>query len=939
MRIDFNTLQRNNIEEPTVTAAARESGPSKNTSGVPADGIIFGHSEDNIFSRERSKKKSAAEQAEQSELLGVETQMDQMLIVAQTMSPQDAKKLSEEGYNMSELDPQDAVNSLDRMKIKLAEAGVNVAGYTDTVSADKVSEVTGRMVSSADLVSESEPYFDTGETEDSIADTLRSYDLPATEDNIASVKEALGMAAELKELSESARLFLASENMEPTIENVFLAEYKSGRAFPSGSAKYLADDSGYVGRAAGNEKSTDQDPGFEKQIESLIEKAGYEADPVIKKDALDMVEAGVPLTAESLRVYEDTKNIDLRPSKREITEALASGKTAKDAYLISDYKNIKAERITKEAALLMTSDVNLKNLDKDLSIDTGYLERDVESLKTREKEIFDLLEETLSVRKDILNAPAALLGDQDVLDHFSRLKDLKVWEQNSLLQGAETVNLEAVHEKAGSLTKDFERIASTYEAVGTEVRADLGDNIRKAFANTDFEEILKGIGEERTPENERAVRIASYSRIEVTAENIKRIGEADRSLTDMLDKLTPGRVLKLIRDNVNPLEVSVEELDERLSDYVDEEGRPAEDFARYLVLERNSGNITEEEAASYIGIYRLVNAINSGDHRALGALVASGAELNFSNLLSAVRTGQKAHVDHYIDENFGGLDTVFTREGSRIDEMIRAAFTPDSGAEDEYYEDEARMFAEAAKAEEELFRALSAADMPVSAASITAYEQLLYEGGNRFAEELYKNAAPKTRERMKKAGEKVLKNLGEGDAEKIKESYDEMVKAELIGAFEGETLDIRALQTKDRVLSIKRALADTEEYNLPAEIGEELININLKIKHGEKENSVDIYFETGEFGAVHGRFRMTTGVRGTISCAKAAGDGFMRDRLEAMTEAVSKVSGKETYLSVGDTDIPGDQAAMDGESVESAVLYRIAKAVLDTVLDTASGEA
>ena len=57
----------------------------------------------------------------------------------------------------------------------------------------------------------------------------------------------------------------------------------------------------------------------------------------------------------------------------------------------------------------------------------------------------------------------------------------------------------------------------------------------------------------------------------------------------------------------------------------------------------------------------------------------------------------------------------------------------------------------------------------------------------------------------------------------------------------------------------------------------------------------------------------------------------MRDRLDAMTEAVSKVSGKETYLSVGDTDIPGDQEAMDGERVESAELYRIAKAVLDTV--------
>ena len=932
MRIDFNTLQRNNIEESQVTAATVKSGPSKTTSGVPADGIMFGHSEDNIFSRERSGKKSALDQAEQSDLLGVETQMDQMLIVAQTMSPQDAKKLSEEGYNMAELDPEDAVNSLDRMKIKLAEAGVNVAGYTDTVSADKVSEVTGRMVSSADLVSESEQYFDAGETEESIADTLRSYDLPATKDNIASVKEALGMAAELKELSDSARLFLASLGMEPTIENIFMAEYSSGRAFPQGSAKYLADDTGYVGRAAGSEKSAESDPGFEKQIEGLIEKAGYEADPEIKRDALDMVEAGVPLTAESLRIYEDTKSIDLRPSKKEITEALASGKTAKDAYLILDYKNIKAERITKEAALLMTSDVNLKNLDKDFSIDTGYLERDVESLKTREKEIFDLLEETLSVKRDILSAPAALLGDRDVLDHFSRLRDLKGQEQISALQGEGPVNLTAIHEKAGILTKDFERLASTYEAVGTEVRADLGDNIRKAFANTDFDEILKGIGAEHTPENERAVRIASYSHIEVTAENIERIGDADRNLTDVLDKLTPGRVLKLIKENVNPLEVSVEELNERLSDYVDEEGRPAEDFAKYLVSERNSGNITEEEAASYIGIYRLVNAINSGDHRAVGALIASGAELNFSNLLSAVRTGAKAHVDHYIDENFGGLDSLVTGEGSRIDEMIRAAFTPDDGAEDKYYEEEARKFAGAAKAEEELLRSLSAADVPISAANITAYEQLLYEGGNRFAKELYENAAPKTRDRMKKAGEKVLKSLGEGEAEKIKESYDEMVKAELIGAFEGETLDIRALQSKDRVLSIKKALADTEEYNLPAEIGEEIININLKIKHGEKENSVDIYFETGEFGAVHGRFRMTTGVRGTISCAKAAGDGFMRDRLDAMTEAVSKVSGKETYLSVGDTDIPGDQEAMDGERVESAELYRIAKAVLDTVL-------
>ncbi|MBQ9605875.1 MAG: hypothetical protein IJV16_01705 [Lachnospiraceae bacterium] len=236
MRIDFNQLQTKNVEDPAVTAAPLKSGSSKNaskTSAIPADGIMFGHSEENILSRDRSKKNSIVDQAEQASMIGVDTQMDQMLIVAQTMSPQDAKKLSEEGYDMSEMDPADAVNSLDRMKIKLAEAGVNVAGYTDTVSADKVAEVTGQFVDSASLATDSyaaaeaenpaDPYFTPDVSDKEIADTLTSYDLPATKDNIESVKEAVNMASELQALTDNTRLFLAEEGLEPTIENVFKA--------------------------------------------------------------------------------------------------------------------------------------------------------------------------------------------------------------------------------------------------------------------------------------------------------------------------------------------------------------------------------------------------------------------------------------------------------------------------------------------------------------------------------------------------------------------------------------------------------------------------------------------------------------------------------------------------------------------------------------------
>ena len=965
MRIELNQLQTKNIEDPAVSAVPAKNGSSKSTLksadlfSINTDGILFGHSEDNILSRDRIKKKTVADQAAEASALGVETQMDQMLVVAQTMSPMDAQKLSEEGYDMGELDPSEAVNSLDRMKIRLAEAGVNVAGYTDTISADKVAEVTGQTVDSGILASErseniinidsasvySDPYFTPESTDVEIAKTLKAFDLPASNENILSVREAINMTSELKDISENTKMFLASDEMEPTIQNVFIAEYSSGKADFGSQARFVAEDTGYLSRT-GNVNPTKQNeisasnnpnPELDRQISDIIEKAGFVETDEIKNAALRMIGAGIPLTAGSVRSYEDAGKAGILPIKREIMEAIAAGRSGKEAYLISGYKAIKAERVSKEAALSMAADTNLKNIDKDRRIDTGYLERDVESLKEKEKDAFDLLERTLSVKSDILAAPSELIADSNILDLFS--KELKKTTESipgpGLMEkeAVPAASLADIHEKAAVLEEKYERMAQTYEAVGTEVRADLGDNIKKAFANTDFAALLKDLGVTNSIENERAVRIASYSKLELTSENIEKISEADARLTRLLDNLTPSRVLRLIRDNVNPLEVSIRSLEDKLSEYEEKENRPIEDFAKYLVSERDRGNITEEEATSYIGIYRFVNSLNNGDHRAVGALVATGAELNFANLLSAIRTGNKGHIDRYIDENFGGLDAKLSGNNTRIDQMIRSAFSPDSDQPDQdMYEEDSRKFAEAAKAEAEIYRALEEADIPRSANNITAYEQLTAERGSRFAKELYDSASSRSRERMKKAGEKVLNSLIDGDSEKIRESFDEMVKAELIGALEGEKLDIRALQSKDKILSVKGALADSGEYNVPTEFKGEIININLKLRHGENQNSVDIYFETDDFGSVHAGLRVTDGIRGVITCERAAGDDYMRDRLGRIVETVSGVSGKNTDLYVGNREIPDEQSAMDGKKAGSAELYRIAKAVLDSVL-------
>ncbi len=981
MRIDLNMLQSKNLEESSVPAATIKNDASHVSKPVKGGGVFLDHAQDTILKQDRSKKRSIAEQAEQIDLMGPKAHMDQMIIVSSTMSEQDAKKLSEEGFDLSEMEPGDAVNSLDRMKVRLAEAGVNVAGYTDTVSSREASEILGRTVNlAAQPVIQNDPavftatdsgsailsdpasrvmpdpaagaiteaaegFFDKAVTEDEIALTLTAFDLPVTEANTASVMEAVNMASQLGPVGDDVRIYMTDNEMEPTIENLFAAEF-SGAGMRRGDAeRYVTNDMGYLGKSgnlertvstevpekAGEDKAAGPYEGIEEQIREIAAEAGYEGDDEVIRDAFDLVNAGVPLTKESIRMYEDTKSIDIRPSKKALMEAIASGQPAKKAYLVRDYNNIKSERILKESALSISTDVNRKLADKEVRLDTSYLEKDVESLKAREKEAFDLLEETLSVRSDILKAPADILGDDRILDALGSMgygREIPAGQEGT----AGDVTLRDIHERIPDHARVYEEAGRTYEAVGTEVRADLGDSIRKAFANTDFKAILEDKGLEDNPINERAVRIIANDHLELTKENIEKIASADRELNSVLDALTPNRVLKMIKNNINPLEMGINELGEKLLMLQDEEHAPVEDFAKYLVSERQKGNITEEEATSYVGIYRLVNAINSGDHSAIGTVLSSGMEMNFTNLLSAVRTSKKAHIDQYIDENFAGIERVAGESTQRIDAMIRTAYSGEDYKE-EQYKDEARSFAEAAKADEEIYRMLEEADLPQSARNVNAYEQLMSRGGNPFIQDLMKDTSEKAKERIKDQRDRVLDAMGSGDPEKLKEAYDEMVESELIGAFEGERIDIRALQSREKVINIKKSLAKNENYHIPVEFEGEIININLQIRHGEKRNLVDIYFETDVFGPVHMNLNFEDKVSGRIITGNPSGRDHFKEKLDSIRSAIEEASGKETDLKVGNKEIADDHEAMDGEvRTGSAMLYRTAKAALDAIL-------
>ncbi|MBR4781162.1 MAG: hypothetical protein IK014_07385 [Lachnospiraceae bacterium] len=179
---------------------------------------------------------------------------------------------------------------------------------------------------------------------------------------------------------------------------------------------------------------------------------------------------------------------------------------------------------------------------------------------------------------------------------------------------------------------------SSYESSSTEVRRDLGDSIKKAFAGS-VDSLLTANGLDVTEGNRRAVRILGYNSMEITAESIEEIKYFDAKVTGLIDKMTPPVVMTMIRDGINPLECTIDELDEKVSSILKEQGNTAEQkYSEFLVRMEETNSITQNERNAYIGIYRLLYNVEKNDGAAIGSLLQSGRDLTFGNLLTEERT-------------------------------------------------------------------------------------------------------------------------------------------------------------------------------------------------------------------------------------------------------------------------------------------------------------
>lgn len=902
----------------------------------------------------KEKGKSLIELQQEAENTNVAVQQDYMTVMSNTMSEEDYAKLQEEGFHFEGLDPETAVSIVDKIKAELARSGQHIAGYTDDLDMDTLAAAVGSEALAAAVVQ-----------------SFQQADIPLTEENLGDLAQAWNMATELKPLEEGAVSYLIDNELEAEIWNLYLAQNSGADKGTAGAPKYYAEDvRGYYTQSA-----TAEDKGeLLEQIDNIIRQTGREADEQSRKAAEWLLSRDLPLTAENLDRLDKLEDLKLPVSEKEFAEAaaaaIAEGKKPIHGELSHRDKNIyekaaeiaayyqsseaseanagklTARRQLEEIRLRMTAEVNVKLLKSGFSIDTAPMEELVEALKQAEAELAEQYfpEDVQAVEK--------YRSFRQTNTVISELPGLPAQVLGTFAENQATASLEEFHREGKALQDTYEKAQSGYETLMTAPRSDLGDSIKKAFANVD--DILQDMELELTEENRRAVRILGYNRMEMTVQNIDAVRAADRQVQTVVEKMTPASVMKMIKDGVNPLEKSFADLEAYFDELPEDYLNASESYSRFLYgLEKNH-EITEEERAGYIGIYRLLRQLEKSDGKAVGTLVNTRAEMQFSNLLSAVRSGKVQSLDVKVTDELGAV-TELMRKGESISDQIARAFVRDAGevlTEVSYSEEAMREYnrvsleeiRQAAQADGESIAMLQRGELPANADNLIAAQALAHGTEDIFAAAGKKRETSEQRQSASEADTQVLHSLDLWqkleERDTFQEAYSETVEqavqeAEEASFEEADTsLDVRRLQLLHKQLTVVSSLARQEEYIVPMYIGDTLSRVHLTFERsGEEKSTVKINVQLGEEEALSAVLSLENNIVSGIFTGKTQNEVMKLQRVADTFKEEAKESWTVGEFSIvtADRTAAGINTSGSEERTDNAELYRVAKVFLHAV--------
>lgn len=978
MKITFQPTESPEIGKQNTTKQSEVKSSGKNY----ACGAFFGRNSDEnwIGGKKSGKGKTMTEIQQEAGAVDVGIQQDYKTVLSNTMSSEDYARLEEEGFDFSGMDPETAVTIVDKIKAELARSGQHIAGYTDNLDMDTLAAALGSEILAG-----------------AISDSFQEADIPLTEENIDSVKRAWDMAAQLNAPTEGSYQYMADNAMEPEVWNFYLSQssgaMQGGNAGqggrPVGQPRFYAEDvQGYYAESAQGDSAQH----LQTEIDKLLGREGLDANEENRQAAQTLLEGGIPITKENLARLQELKSVEFPVSEKTFAhaaaEAVSEGKDPVHSNLAGgkniyekagelldyfwngienniDLNDIVARRQLEEVRLRMSAEVNVKLLKSGFSIDTAPMEELVEALRQAEVEVaakyfpgdaeavskYQLYRTTNDVTGEIPDLPAQLLGTWSAEEHIGTLAEF--------------------HTEGKALQDTLEKAQTSYETLMTAPRKDLGDSIRKAFSNVDA--ILEDLGLEITEANRRAVRILGYNRMEIDAANVRRVQIADEQVQSVVEKMTPASTLKMIRDGRNPLDMSFAELEAYFDSLPEEYEDSSKSYSRFLYgLEQNK-QITEQEREAYIGIYRMLHQIDVSDGAAVGALVNVGAEIHFSNLLSAVRSGKFKSMDVSVTDEFGGTVEII-RKGRSISEQIAKGFVnvtnkilTEVSYSDEsdaaYREMELAQVRQAAASDAESVEMLIRGKLPQNAENLLAAQALSGRNYNPFKEWKLKktqmsglNTAERNGEAEHSGADSVVADLTGylDDKEDFQTHYQEMVDAldaevKEMSLQADTSMDVRSMRLLHKQLSVAGSMAREEEYIFPMYIGQELTKVHLTLEKGMEEKgsvriSVDINDEEHLEGHFHAQNGKITGflignTESEVMKLQNAADIFTSfiqndsenaweiDSLPIVNRQENTVSQRK-QASVNREVYGGEETYKDVDNTE---LYRIAKVFLEAV--------
>lgn len=667
---------------------------------------------------ETEEKKSVIKTYEEESVLDAAERKNQMVVLSNTTSAEDYAKMQEEGFSLDETTSNTIVTETDKIKAQLAKAGVDISIFGDDLSMEQLEAIAG----STELAIQ-------------LAQTMQQADLPCTEENMKEAMEAIKLANMLEAPSDGAVKYLLDNGMEPTIENLYKAEY---------SGNYQMNEN----------PSIDIAP-FAKQIERIICQAGLSVDEQTMAESKWMLENDIPLNEENLRYVNALRNMTLPMDEQALMKSIAAtiseGKRPQDAMMISQYtlaeqaenalsvvqnatdadlsyvinrgmdvtvQNLAYAIAAREASAEQASDdAQVADAEAASEVDevsgegaaeqNGYTKEGLALIAARRQleeirlvmtaeanyallkkgiqidtqPLAQLVEELKAVEnsyyENLLRGQGVEATEENVSlfrETTEKVSDLKNAPAYVLgMKEIRTATVNEVHGEAKVLQDTFARANERYETLMTAPRADLGDSIQKAFRNVD--DILMDLGLETSEANRRAVRILGYNQISITTESVAEMKAVDEEVQRTFRNLTPATVIEMIRRGVNPLDMDFASINETAEQIVTESGKEEKQkFSEFLwKLEQNNA-ITEEERASYIGTYRLMHQVEQSDGAVIGALVNQGADITMRNLMMAVRSGwHSGKMDYSVDEDFGVRENSGYM-GTSITDQIETAY-------------------------------------------------------------------------------------------------------------------------------------------------------------------------------------------------------------------------------------------------------------------------